>query len=80
MALYPDVQSRVQAELDTTVGRDNLPQASDLAHFSYLTAVLKEVLRYAPVANLGGLILSGLISPIDKFHSASSQSHRRGRI
>jgi cytochrome P450 len=53
MALYPQVQGRVQAELDNIVGRDNLPQASDLGRFPYLTAVLKEVLRFAPVANLG---------------------------
>ncbi|KAF9456423.1 cytochrome P450 [Collybia nuda] len=52
MALHPEVQSRIQAELDTTVGRDMVPHASDLEHFPYLTAVLKEVLRYAPVANL----------------------------
>jgi cytochrome P450 len=29
MLLYPNVQRRVQAELDAVIGRDRLPQPSD---------------------------------------------------
>jgi len=52
MALYPEVQSKVQAEVDAVVGREHLLYPSDLGHLTYLLAVLKEVLRFAPVGNL----------------------------
>jgi cytochrome P450 len=53
MALYPNVQEKVRTELDALVGHDNLPHPSDLGGLTYLSAVVKEVLRFAPVANLG---------------------------
>jgi hypothetical protein len=56
MALHPDVQRRIQTELDDVIGCDHLPHPSDLNHLPYLMAVLKEVLRYAPIANLGAWI------------------------
>ncbi|RDB27129.1 O-methylsterigmatocystin oxidoreductase [Hypsizygus marmoreus] len=52
MAVHQDVQAKVRIELDTVVGRDCLPHPSDLNRLIYLSAVVKEVLRYAPVANL----------------------------
>lgn len=57
MATHPEIQRRAQTELDDTVGLENLPHASDLGRLVYLNAVLKEVLRYAPIANLGKPIL-----------------------
>ncbi|KAF8231177.1 cytochrome P450 [Tricholoma matsutake] len=52
MALYPQVQDKVQAELDAVVGHEHLPHPSDLDRLTYLSAVVREVLRFAPVANL----------------------------
>lgn len=53
MALYPEVQRKAQREVDMLSGRDQLPRASHIVDYQYMRAVLKEVLRYAPVANLG---------------------------
>ena len=53
MALHPSVQTTAQEELDTVIGRRQVPSPAELGRLSYLAAVLKEVLRYAPVGNLG---------------------------
>ncbi|KAJ6592884.1 cytochrome P450 [Mycena capillaripes] len=50
MALHPSVQERVQHEIDSVLGR--VPRVADVYRLPYLLAVLKEVMRYAPVANL----------------------------
>ncbi|KAG6867889.1 hypothetical protein C0993_009820 [Termitomyces sp. T159_Od127] len=52
MALNPPIQSKAQAELDALAGKGHVLQPSDLSKLEYLPAVMKEVLRYAPVANL----------------------------
>ena len=41
----PDVQRKVQAELDAVVGNDRLPDLHDREHLVYFTAVIKEVMR-----------------------------------
>lgn len=55
MALYPDIQRRAQAEVDRAVGGcgTRLPTADDQPALVYLDAIIKEVLRWAPVAELG---------------------------
>ncbi|KAI0693293.1 cytochrome P450 [Cerioporus squamosus] len=50
MALHPDVQKRAQAELDDIVGPDRLPNHGDRALLPYIDALVKEALRWAPVA------------------------------
>jgi len=55
MTLYPDVQRRAQAEIDEVVGNHRLPTLADKEHLPYVCAVVKEVLRFAPVARLGEL-------------------------
>ncbi|KAF5380073.1 hypothetical protein D9615_006264 [Tricholomella constricta] len=52
MAVHPTVQLKVQDELASVVGNDHIPHPSDLNKLTYLNAVMKEVLRFAPVANL----------------------------
>lgn len=61
MALHPDVQEHARAEIDQVLENRHLPhvgdphllpQIGDLPRFQYLLAVLKEVLRWAPVGNL----------------------------
>ncbi|KIY64808.1 cytochrome P450 [Cylindrobasidium torrendii FP15055 ss-10] len=53
MAVYPAVQKKAQAEIDeVTDGRARQPGCADKADAVYLVAVMKEVLRYAPVANI----------------------------
>jgi cytochrome P450 len=49
MTLHPDVQRRAQAEIDNVVGKDRLPNIEDQKTLPYTMAVIKEILRYAPV-------------------------------
>jgi len=50
MILYPEVQRKAQAEIDDVVGNGRLPVFSDEEELPYVQAVLKEVLRWHPVA------------------------------
>ena len=53
MTLYPEVQRKAQTEIDQVVGTSRLPDFSDQDALPYVQAVLKEVLRWHPVASLG---------------------------
>ncbi|KAG1863085.1 cytochrome P450 [Suillus subluteus] len=46
MTLFPDVQKKAQAEIDTVVGPDRLPSFSDRPSLPYIEALAKEVLRW----------------------------------
>ncbi|XP_051735258.1 steroid 17-alpha-hydroxylase/17,20 lyase isoform X3 [Ctenopharyngodon idella] len=47
---HPQVQDRVQAELDECLGRDRPPSLSDRSRLPFLDAVLCEVMRIRPVS------------------------------
>jgi cytochrome P450 len=51
MTLHPEAQKRAQAELDAVLG-DRLPTFADKDDLPYVTAVMKEVLRWIPVLPL----------------------------
>ncbi|KAG2134902.1 cytochrome P450 [Suillus bovinus] len=53
MVLYPDVQKRAQAEIDSVVGRERLPTFEDRASLPYIEAVVRETWRWEPVVPLG---------------------------
>ncbi|KAJ6498245.1 cytochrome P450 [Mycena vulgaris] len=53
IALYPDVLNRAQAEIDSVVGSDRLPQLSDRPHLPFIEAIVLESFRWHPVAPLG---------------------------
>ena len=53
MVLFPEVQKRVQVELDAVVGRKRLPTFEDRASLPYLEATIKESLRFHPPTPLG---------------------------
>ncbi|ESK96157.1 cytochrome p450 [Moniliophthora roreri MCA 2997] len=53
MLIYPDVQEKVQSELDNVVGTSRLPNFDDRERLPYLAAVQKEVLRWHPVGPMG---------------------------
>jgi len=46
MVLNPDVQDKAQAEIDQVLERRRLPEFSDQVFLPYVTAIMKEVLRY----------------------------------
>ncbi len=52
MQLYPEVQSKAQAEIDAVVGPDRMPMISDRPHLPYIDAMVKEVLRWNAVVPL----------------------------
>ncbi|KAF9449667.1 cytochrome P450 [Macrolepiota fuliginosa MF-IS2] len=53
MLTCPDVQRRAQQELDSVVGSNRLPEFSDMPNLPYLSAIIKEVLRWNPIAPMG---------------------------
>jgi Cytochrome P450 len=42
---FPDVLKRVQAELDSVIGRDRMPMFDDERSLPYMVAFIKEVTR-----------------------------------
>ncbi|OCH95269.1 cytochrome P450 [Obba rivulosa] len=48
MVLHPEVQVRAQKEMDAVVGTGRLPNFSDQRSLPYITAILKECLRWNP--------------------------------
>lgn len=53
MVLHPAVQAKAQAELDSVIGSGRLPDYNDRPSLPYIDAIVKEVLRWNPVAPLG---------------------------
>ena len=53
MLLYPQVMNKAQAEVDTVVGRERMPTFADQDQLPYVDAIVKEVLRWKPIAPLG---------------------------
>lgn len=53
MSLSPDVVRKAQGEIDRVVGNDRLPNSMDRSNLPYVEAVVKEVLRWHPVAPMG---------------------------
>ena len=46
---YPNVQMKVQEELDNVCGRKKLPSTSDRPNLHYTEAVVNEILRYSTI-------------------------------
>lgn len=53
MLAYPEHQQRAQDELDVVVGRARVPTFADLANLPYTSAMVKEILRWCPMAPMG---------------------------
>ncbi len=53
MMAYPDVQGKVQQELDSVIGRNRMPGWKDRLELPYAEAVLREILRIRTIAPLG---------------------------
>jgi cytochrome P450 len=53
LVLYPDVKERAQAELDSVLARDKLPEFEDRPRLPYINALCRELLRWRLVAPLG---------------------------
>ena len=53
LILFPEVQKRAQAELDSVISRDRLPTYDDKPRLPYIEAMSKELLRWHMVTPLG---------------------------
>lgn len=55
MAMYPDVQAKAHAELDTLLGStsNRLPTFTDRSRLPYLSLIVEEAQRWHPVAPMG---------------------------
>ncbi|KIP12370.1 hypothetical protein PHLGIDRAFT_62263, partial [Phlebiopsis gigantea 11061_1 CR5-6] len=53
MVLFPDIQAAAQSELDLVLGGGRLPELGDQDSLPYISALLKEVMRWRPVFPLG---------------------------
>lgn len=69
MVIHPDIQSKVQEELDRVVGRSRPLMESDIHSMVYLQAVIKEVLRvHPPGPLLSWARLAIADTTVDGFH------------
>ena len=55
MALNPDIQIRVQEEIDAVVGRDRFPEFGDEVNLPYTVATITEIYRYYSMSALGAI-------------------------
>lgn len=53
MSISPDVQRKAQEEIDRAIGKNRLPTLADRPSLPYIDAIVKEVLRWHPVAPMG---------------------------
>jgi cytochrome P450 len=53
MEMNPEVQKRAQADIDKVTGGSRLPIPDDEEKLPYIVALIKEVIRWNPVAPLG---------------------------
>ena len=51
MALHPEIQKKAQEEIDRVVGPTRLPGFGDRDALPYISALVKELLRYTATAS-----------------------------
>ncbi|XP_063268531.1 cytochrome P450 1A4-like [Prinia subflava] len=71
-ALYPDIQRKIQEELDRTIGRERRPRLSDRGTLPYTEAFILEVFRHSsfmpftiPHSTTKATVLNGYYIPKD---------------
>ena len=78
MVLNPDVQSRAQAEVDSVVGKDRLPEFDDLPSLPYVEAIIMELLRWHPVVPFGVFLSMAINGPRVMDNSSHATCGNRG--
>ena len=86
MAVHGNVQKEAQLEIDAWRGacdrddrdRNELPTFEELDKFPYLSAILKEVLRYATVGPLGESFDACLVLWLIHLYGSTAAQSKRG--
>ncbi|XP_072035943.1 cytochrome P450 2U1-like [Amphiura filiformis] len=68
MMAHPDIQQKVQEEIDSVVGRNRLPLLSDQNNLPYTRAVLLEIQRHVTLVPLGGYHAAGYETSLSGYH------------
>ena len=80
MVAYPEKQRKCQEELDAVVGRSRLPTFEDREHLPYLTATVREILRWRPAAPLGVFFYASVVNTAHLRHAfRCSARYQTGR-
>jgi cytochrome P450 len=56
--LHPDVLRKAQAEIDAVAGSNHLPDFDDFDSLPFITAIVKETMRWRDVVPIGKFIFS----------------------
>ncbi|KAM6077704.1 cytochrome P450 2J2-like isoform 2-T2 [Theristicus caerulescens] len=68
MAMYPEIQARVQAEIDTVIGQARQPALEDRSNMPYTNAVIHEVQRKSNIIPFNVPRLTVKDTILDGFH------------
>ena len=71
MLLHPEVQEKAQAQLDSVIGSDRLPEFDDKTSLPYIEAIVLESLRWHPVAPLAAPHRSTTDDEYNGYHIAA---------
>ncbi|XP_072037041.1 cytochrome P450 2U1-like [Amphiura filiformis] len=63
---YPDIQKKIQEEMDSVVGPNRLPQVSDQEQLPYTRAAILEIQRHVT------------LTPLSAFHTATDETSLHG--
>jgi cytochrome P450 len=53
MLIWPDIQTKGQAEVDRVIGKGHLPEFDDAPRMPYVQGIINECLRWIPVGPMG---------------------------
>uniref|UniRef100_A0A803TUT7 Uncharacterized protein n=1 Tax=Anolis carolinensis TaxID=28377 RepID=A0A803TUT7_ANOCA len=68
MAVYPEIQAKVQAEIDSVIGQSHLPAMADRDNMPYTNAVIHEIQRRSSIVVVNAPRLTANDTQVAGFH------------